>query len=81
MGRTQDIEERIKKETQEELNTLRNKANKVDELIIEQKEELQTATHKVKLEMAEKLSKDYETLFSQIEDLKNHKLLVKMKNA
>jgi len=67
---TQDIEERIKKEHQEELTLLRKKANEVDDLIAQQKEELQTATHKVKIEMAEKLSKEKELLFSQIEDLK-----------
>ena len=66
---THDIEDKIRKESEHELNTLRQKANEVDELKAKQKELLIEARHQTKIAMTKELTKEKESLFAQIEAL------------
>ena len=66
---THDIEDRIRRENAEELNTLRQKANEVDDLKAKQEEMLIETRHQTKLEMTKELTKEKEALFTQIETL------------
>ena len=67
---THDIEERIRKESAQEVERLRQIAREAEAIKANQQKQLAEAIHKAKLEVSQEALREKESLFKEIETLK-----------